>query len=119
LLVGIQVGDLRLLEQQLRTSSRFRANPDIGDLTKAGVPALDFIKEHLDSIASIDLKDAVRGGASVPFGTGEAHMREVLEFLMRARSRAGLYIDCDYPGTGSSTDEVESCVSYIRGVMYE
>jgi len=117
LFAGIQVTDTRILAEQLRASRRLRADPDLGDLTKAGVSALDFVKEHLNSISSIDLKDAVAGGGSVPFGSGEAHMREVIELLVRARSPIELYVDCDYPGTGSSTDEVSRCVRYVRGVI--
>ncbi len=114
---GIQVSDPRVLTQQLRASPYLKADPDLGDLTKAGVSALEFIREHLNRISSIDLKDAVTGGGSVPFGSGEAHMREVMEFLVRARSHVEVYIDCDYPGTGGSTDEVKRCVRYVRGVM--
>jgi hypothetical protein len=117
MLVGIQVANQQILAQQLRASPQLRADPDLGDLTKAGVSTLDFIKGHLDSISSIDLKDAVTGGGSVPFGTGDAHMKEVLEFLVHERSNVELYVDCDYPGTGSSTDEVKKCVRYARGVL--
>jgi hypothetical protein len=119
LFVGIQVADQRILALQLRASPQMRADPDLGDLTKAGVSALDFVKGNLDSISSIDLKDAVTGGSSVPFGTGDAHMKQVLEFLINARSNVDIYIDCDYPGTGSSTDEVKRCVRYVRGVVSE
>jgi len=117
MLVGIQVADQRILAQQLRASPQMRADPDLGDLTKAGVSALDFVQGHLDTISSIDLKDAITGGGSVPFGTGDAHMKEVLEFLVRSRSNVEIYIDCDYPGTGSSTDEIKKCVRYVRGVV--
>jgi hypothetical protein len=119
MLVGIQVVDQRILALQLRVSPQMRADPDLGDLTKAGASALDFVKGHLDSISSIDLKDALTGGGSVPFGTGDAHMKEVLEFLIHSRSNVDIYIDCDYPGTGSSTDEVKRCVRYVRGVVGE
>ncbi len=115
--VGIQVMDMRVLAQQLRASSRLTADPDIGDLTKAGVSALDFVTEHLDRISSIDLKDAVFKGGSVPFGTGDAHMQQVLELIKRAHSRCTAYIDCDYPGTGRSTEEVRKCVTYVRGIL--
>jgi len=117
LFAGIQVSDPRLLAQQLRASPQLRADPDLGDLTKSGISALEFIREHLASISSIDLKDAVVGGGSVPFGTGDAHMREVIQFLVQAGSPVELYIDCDYPGTGTSTDEVSNCVRFVRGVM--
>ncbi len=117
LLVGIQVVDPQLLAQQLRVSRRMTADPDIGDLTKAGIPALAFIQENLDQISSIDLKDAIRGGASVPFGTGESRMGQVLEVLKSRPSRCTPYIDCDYPGTGRSTEEIAKCVAYARGVL--
>jgi hypothetical protein len=117
MLVGIQVSDQQILAKQLRASPQMRADPDLGDLTKAGVSALDFVKGHLDSICSIDLKDAVTGGGSVPFGTGDAHMKDTLEFLVHSRSNVDIYIDCDYPGTGSSTDEVKKCVRYVRAVI--
>jgi len=119
LFVGIQATDQRILALQLRASPQMRADPDLGDLTKAGVSARDFVEGHLDSISSIDLKDAVAGGGSVPFGTGDAHMKEVLQFLVHARSNVEIYIDCDYPGTGSSADEVKRCVRYVRGVINE
>jgi L-ribulose-5-phosphate 3-epimerase UlaE len=115
--VGIQVSDVPLLEKQLRAHPNLRADPDLGDLTKAGVSALGFVKEHLASISSIDLKDALPHGGSVPFGTGDAKMREVLEFLSQAKSSVEIYIDCDYPGTGSSTDEVKKCVKYVRDII--
>ncbi len=117
LFAGIQVSDPPILAQQLRASDRLRADPDLGDLTKAGFSALEFIKQHLNSVSSIDLKDAVTGGGSVPFGSGGAQMAQVLEFLVNEGSHVELYIDCDYPGTGTSTDEVKRCVSYVRKAM--
>jgi hypothetical protein len=115
--VGIQVVDTRLLAQQLRASSRLVADPDIGDLTKAGIPALEFVRENLDRISSVDLKDAMTHGGSVPFGTGESKMKQVLELLKSKQSRCTAYIDCDYPGTGRSADEVKKCVRYVRGIL--
>jgi sugar phosphate isomerase/epimerase len=115
--VGIQVTDVKLLPQQLRASSWLRADPDIGDLTKAGVDALAFVREYRESIAAVDLKDAIFGGNSVPFGEGQSHMREVVETFKAARSPIDVYIDCDYPGTGRSADEIVRCARYVRGVM--
>jgi len=117
LFAGIQVSDPQILKLQLRASPNLSADPDLGDLTKAGVSALEFVKEHLGRISSIDLKDAMIKGGSVPFGTGDAHMREVLEFLSRNSSPVEIYIDCDYPGTGNSTSEVKRCVCYIRELI--
>ena len=115
--VGLQVSDLPLLERQLRASPWFRADPDIGDLTKAGVSALDFVRDHLESISSMDLKDALSHGASVPFGTGDVHMQQIIEFIVHARSGIPLYIDCDYPGTGTSIEEIERCARLVRAAL--
>jgi hypothetical protein len=116
MLAGIQVSDLQVLERQLRASPQLRADPDLGDLTKEGVSALDFVKERFENISSIDLKDAIPHGASVPFGMGDAKMSDVLEFLARRKSSMEIYIDCDYPGTGSSPEEIKRCVQYVRKV---
>ena len=115
--IGLQGTDVPLLTRQLQTSSWLRADPDIGDLTRAGIDAPEFIRQHLASLVSVDLKDTLPGGGSVPFGTGAAHMPEVLQILTRARSPVTAYIDCDYPGTGRSEAEVETCVRYARSLM--
>ncbi len=115
--VGLQVVDPAVVAQQMRASSRFRSDPDIGDLTKAGIPAFEYVQSNLNRIASIDLKDALSHGPSVPFGTGESHMQQVLELLRRTHSPCIGYIDCDFPGTGRSRDEVKRSLSYVRGVV--
>lgn len=112
--VGLQFSNLNAMEVQRNASKYFMLDPDIGDLTKAGVDALQFVREQHDSFSSIDLKDAVAGGGSVPFGTGQSQMEEVLELLRDKKARMTAYIDCDYPGTGRSTEEVKRCISYVR-----
>jgi len=115
--VGIQVSDVKLLEQQVRTSQFLRADPDMGDLTKAKVNALQFVEDHASNIVCIDLKDAVEGGGSVRFGEGEAPLKQVLRLIDMQKLPIATYIDCDYPGTGNSPEEVARCVSFVRGMV--
>ena len=115
--VGLQFSDLKALQRQLAASKYFCMDPDIGDLTKAKVNALQFVQANFKSIGSIDLKDAMPGGPSVPFGDGESHMKEVLQFLKEKQVPLTAYIDCDYAGTGRSPEEVDKCVSYAREVL--
>lgn len=115
--VGIQFSNPDLLARQLRVSSRFSPDPDLGDLTKAGISSLDFVQQHLATLSVLDLKDALPHGPSVPFGTGQAQIAQVLSSLVQARSQATVYIDCDYPGTGRSSAEIEACVRYIRSIL--
>lgn len=114
--VGIQFSDIKLLTQQLQASPYMRADPDTGDLTKAKIDALQFIAEHDTKIDSVDLKDAVAGVGSVPFGEGNANLPGVVQHLRKRQLPITAYIDCDYPGTGASAEEVARCVSYIRSV---
>lgn len=116
MMVGLQFADVSAMEKQLPASTYFRLDPDIGDLTKAKVDALEFVKSHYGSFAALDLKDAKVGGASVPFGEGDSQMKDVLQFLWGKRVPFTVYVDCDYPGTGLSVEEVGRCVRYVRGV---
>ena len=40
-------------------------------------------------------------------------MREILRFLKEKRAKLPVYIDCDYPGTGDSVEEVQKCYTYV------
>ncbi len=112
--VGLQFSNLNAMEVQRKASKYFRLDPDIGDLTKVGVDALKFVEDRYESFSSLDLKDAVAGGGSVPFGTGQSQMKDVLQLLREKQARMTAYIDCDYPGTGRSTEEVKRCIAYAR-----
>jgi hypothetical protein len=117
MIVGLQFSDVNELKKQLAASEYFRMDPDIGDLTKANVDALQFIQTNYESMYAFDLKDAVPAGPSVPFGEGAAHMKEVLQFLKEKQTPITAYVDCDYAGTGRSPEEVEKCASYARGII--
>ncbi|SEB51331.1 hypothetical protein [Terriglobus roseus] len=112
--VGIQVSDVKLLEAQLKTSRYMKADPDAGDLTRASINALGFVRTYAPQMDSIDLKDTIAGTGSVPFGEGHADLAGILAFLAKRQLPITAYIDCDYPGTGTSTDEVASCAAYLR-----
>jgi hypothetical protein len=118
LIVSIQFFDVKTMERQLAVSKYFRMDPDIGDMTKAKIDALQFVQANYQSMSSMDLKDAALGGVSVPFGEGDSHMKEVLQFLKAKKASFTTYVDCDYAGTGRSTEEVKKCVSYVRSVIH-
>jgi hypothetical protein len=117
MIVGLQFSDENELKKQLAASQYFRMDPDIGDLTKAKVDALQFVQTNYASMVAFDLKDALPGGPSVPFGEGAAHMKEILRFLKEKQAPITAYVDCDYAGTGRSPEEVEKCASYARGII--
>jgi hypothetical protein len=117
MIVGLQFSDVNELMKQLAASKYFRMDPDIGDLTKAKIDALKFVQTNYQSMYAFDLKDALPGGPSVPFGEGAAHMKEILQFLKEKQAPITAYVDCDYAGTGRSPEEVEKCASYAKAII--
>lgn len=106
-----------VLAQIPAISPWLRMDLDIGDFTRAGHDALQFVQGNYQHLLDIHLKDCKFQGASVPFGTGDSHMREVLRFLRDKKSQARANIDCDYPGTGTSVDEVKKCYDYVKSCL--
>jgi sugar phosphate isomerase/epimerase len=101
----------------LKLSRYFRYDIDVGDYTKAGNDALKFVKDNYEQISDIHVKDCIFKGASVPFGQGDSHLKEVLLFLKEKKANVRANIDCDYPGTGTSVDEVKKCLEYVQMIL--
>jgi hypothetical protein len=113
MVVGIQSTDADALASQLAKSSFFKIDLDIGDFTRAGHNALGYVQENYTKFSDIHLKDCKLNGPSVPFGEGDSHMKEILLFLKEKHATFPVYIDCDYPGTGTSVEEVQKCYAYV------
>lgn len=91
-----------------------RMSVDIGNFTRLGLDALSFVKDQYEHLLSVHLKDCKIHGTSVPFGQGDAPIKEVVRFLAGKRGGVRAYIDCDYPGTGTSAAEVQRCFAYVH-----
>jgi sugar phosphate isomerase/epimerase len=103
--------------QTLAMSNYFRYDLDIGNYTRAGNDALKFVTDNHDKLTDIHLKDCKFKGASVPFGQGDSHMKEILQFLKAKKSHVRANIDCDYPGTGTSVEEVQKCYEFVKAAL--
>jgi hypothetical protein len=103
--------------ETLAISKNFRYDIDIGNYTSAGHDSLQFVTDNFDKITDIHLKDCKLNGPSVPFGTGDSHMKEILQMVKKRKSKIRVNIDCDYPGTGTSVDEVKKCFDYVKACL--
>jgi len=101
----------------LAMSKYFRYDLNIGDYTRLGNDALKFVQDNHDQLTDIHLKDCKFKGVSVPFGQGDSHMKEILQFLKKNKSQIRAHIDCDYPGTGTSVEEVQKCYDYVKACL--
>jgi len=108
------VGITAQTPEVLAMSPYFRYDIDIGNYTAAGHDSLQFVTDNYDKITDIHLKDCKLNGPSVPFGTGDSHMKEILQLMKKRKSQIRANIDCDYPGTGTSVEEVQKCFDYVK-----
>jgi len=106
-----------ILTQIPPISPWLRMDLDIGDFTRAGHDSLQFVKDNYQHLLDIHLKDVKVGTGSVPFGTGDSHMKEILQFLRDKKSQIRANVDCDYPGTGTSVDEVKKSYDYVKSCL--
>jgi sugar phosphate isomerase/epimerase len=101
-------------------SPYFKVNLDIGHFTAANFDALTFIREHHADITNLHLKDMKRNqGDYVPWGQGDAPIRETLQLLQRERWPIRAYIEYEYRGSGTPVEEVKKCYAYAKQALTE
>jgi hypothetical protein len=117
MVVGVSSTNPDAFAEILQISPYFKIDIDIGDVTHAGYDPFPFIQTNYLHITDIHLKDSKLKGPSTPFGDGDAHMKDVLLLLKKEKSQIRAHIDCTYPGTGSSVEEVKKCFDYINACL--
>lgn len=121
MVVAVASANPDVLNQIPPISPWLKLDVDIGDMTRQGHDALQFVKDNYQHLLDVHLKDiktqGVTAPTSVPFGQGDSHMKEVLQFLASKKTQVRVMIDCDYPGTGTSVDEVKKCYAYVKSCL--
>ena len=93
------------------------ANLDIGHFTAANHDAVAYLREHHDVITTVHLKDRKRDdGPNVPWGEGDAPIREILTMLRDERWDIPANIEYEYRGDDTVT-EVGRCLDYCREAL--
>lgn len=92
-------------------------NLDIGHFTAANFDPVAYIEKNHARITSIHLKDRRKNqGPIVPWGTGDAPIKAVLQ-LMRAKQYVfPANIEYEYPG-GDAVAEVRKCYQFCRDAL--
>ena len=102
----------------MKMSKRFKVNLDIGHFTAADFDAVAYIREHHADITNLHLKDRKKNeGDNLPWGQGDTPIREVLLMLKREQWPIPAYIEYEYRGASTSTEEVRKCFQYAKQIL--
>jgi len=105
-------------ENAMAMSKYFKINLDIGHFTAADFDAVAFIREHHADITNLHLKDRRKSqGDNVPWGQGDTPIREVLQLLATERWPIRAFIEYEYDGAGTPTDEVKKCFEFVKQAL--
>jgi sugar phosphate isomerase/epimerase len=104
-------------EAVMAASPYFYANLDVGHYTAAGGDAVDFIKKHHARVANLHFKDMKRrqSNSYVPFGTGDAPLKEVL--LLVSREKYDFPVNIEFEYQGDPMVEIPKCFQYIKDAV--
>lgn len=104
--------------EAMTMSTYFKVNLDIGHFTAANFDALQYIREHHESITNLHLKDRKRNqGDNVSWGTGDTPIRDVLLLLKRERWPIRAYIEYEHRGGGTPVEEVRKCYAFVKEAL--
>jgi sugar phosphate isomerase/epimerase len=102
----------------LKMSKYFKINLDIGHFTAANFDAVQYIREHHGSITNLHLKDRKKNqGDTVPWGTGDAPIGEVLQLLKREKWPIRAYVEYEYKAEGTPVEESRKCLEYAKQAL--
>jgi len=102
----------------MQLSKYFKVNLDIGHFTAADFDAVAYLREHHADITNLHLKDRKKHeGDNLPWGQGETPIREVLLMLKKELWPIPAYVEYEYRGTGTPTEEVQKCFQFAKQIL--
>lgn len=102
----------------MKMSKYFKVNLDIAHFTAANFDAVKYIRENHRAITNLHLKDRKKNqGDTVPWGTGDAPIREVLQLLKREKWPIRGYVEYEYKGAGTPIEESRRCLEYAKQAL--
>jgi sugar phosphate isomerase/epimerase len=102
----------------LEMSKYYRINLDIGHFWTAGYDPVEYLEAHHDKIVILHIKDRkklpVGVGENMPWGEGDTPIKGVLQALKKNKWAIPALVEYEYRGTGTSVEEVKTCMDYAK-----
>ena len=113
-----EIASVQVFERLFALSPYMKANLDLGHFAAGNNDTLAFVKAHPTQITHFHMKDRKRAeGAGVPFGDGDAQLREVLLYSRDNRLNIGCIVEYEYPGTMSGLEETKRCINWMKNAV--
>ena len=118
-------GSMTVFDEAFALSKWNMSNVDLGHYVAAGNVGggpLEFLEKHHDRIASFHLKDRtlpINCAATVPFGTGDGQIREILQLIKKNKWTFPATIELEYaiPQASDAVQETKKCVEFARAAL--
>jgi sugar phosphate isomerase/epimerase len=93
-----------------------KINLDIGHFNNAGQDPVSYLEQHHSDIMTLHIKDSLGNhGGMVPFGQGQAKIKEVLRVVEKKHYPIPAMIEYEYGKPGMDTvAEMRKCFDYIK-----
>jgi sugar phosphate isomerase/epimerase len=113
-----QFGSPESFARALAMSKYMRVNLDVGHFTAANYDAVAYIKANHENITHLHIKDRrTKDGVNEPFGDGDTPIKPVMALLRDSKWPIRAFVEYEYPGMGTSVEEVKKCLDYLRAAL--
>lgn len=113
-----EVASRESFEAVMAAGKYLGANLDIGHFTAANGDSVAFLKEHHARVTNLHVKDMKRNhGPYVPFGTGDAPIKDVLQLLSRERWPIPANIEYEYGDPDGTMAALGKCWDYCKRAL--
>ncbi|MDQ1471262.1 MAG: hypothetical protein QOJ99_2742 [Bryobacterales bacterium] len=113
-----QFGSPESFAKALAMSKYMRVNLDVGHFTAANYDAVAYIKANHENITHLHIKDRrTKDGVNEPFGDGDTPIKPVMVLLRDSKWPIRAFVEYEYPGMGTSVEEVKKCLDYLRAAL--
>ena len=118
-------GSMTAFDEAMAMSKWNMMNVDLGHYVAAGNVGgspLEFLEKHHARIASFHLKDRmlpINCGTTVPFGTGDGQIKEILQLIKKNKWTFPATVELEYaiPQGSDPVQETKKCVEFAKAAL--
>lgn len=105
-------------QKALDMSKWAKLNVDVAYFVSMNYDPIPFLEKHHARMSHIHMRDSKRNrGGNAEWGKGDTPIKEVLALLRDKKYQFPVIMEYEYPGTGTSIEEIKKCMAYMRSAL--